>query len=473
MKIPSGIPGLDEILRGGLNKGWTYLVKGEAGCGKTIFGLQFLLEGVRNKEKCIFISFDETLDEITAQAENFNWNVEDIIFVDKVKDMDILAGDITFYDFDTLSELQKFLDSIIKLKEIEQVDRVFIDGAGAIGDVIKDRILCRRVFSSLINFFNSMSCTTIISTEIEAFKDGLLSYLTSGEFILEKVKKENEEVIRTINVSKYRGGKVYLGRHYFEINESGIEIYPIIPVLKKKKYSRVLISTGDKNLDSMLGGGIYKGSRVLIAGKSGVGKTLISMQILKENDRRGSPGLLYSFEESESFIEERFLGIFNHVPSKIVIKDLSETTNPGKIYKIILDDVKAINPEIVVLDPVNYLEEQSFSKMEFKKILSLILSQLSNAGITTICTYEVSQPLTEFHFTGVGLSRFADYLIIGKYMEIYGELLKTIAVMKNKFGNHERTFRVLNVKKGKGLEIGPPLKEWSGIITGMIEKKRS
>ena len=471
MRISSGIPGLDEVLRGGLNKGWTYLVKGEAGCGKTIFGLQFLLKGLKTKEKCVFVSFDETLEEILAQAEEFKWNLEDIIFVDKVKEMDILSGDILFYDVDTFSELQRFLESITKLKGMEYVDRVFIDGVGAIGDVIKDRILSRRVFSSLINLFNSMNCTTIISSEI-GFGDELLSYLTSGEFILEKVKKENEEIVRTINVSKYRAGKVYLGRHYFEINENGIEVYPIIPVLKKKKYGRILFSTGDKNLDSMLGGGIYKGSKVLIAGKSGVGKTLISMQILKENDKKGKPSLFLSFEESESFIEERYLGVFNYIPSKIIIKDLSEITNPGKIYKIILDDVKSINPEIVVIDPVNYLEDNSLSKSEFKKILCLLLSQLSSVGITTVYTYEVTQPLTEFHFTGIGLSRFADYLVVGKYMEIYGELLKTIAVMKNKFGNHEKTFRVLSVKKGEGLEIGPPLKEWSGIITGMIEKKK-
>ena len=84
--------------------------------------------------------------------------------------------------------------------------------------------------------------------------------------------------------------------------------------------------------------------------------------------------------------------------------------------------------------------------------------------------YEITQPVSEFHFTGAGMSRFADYLILGRHMELEGELLKAIAIVKNRFGNHERTIRILDVESGKGLKIGEPLKKYSGLMSGVIQK---
>jgi len=117
LKISTGIPGFDDVLKGGLEGGWSYLLKGEPGTGKTIFGLQFLLA----RDESVYISFDEVYDEVKLQAEKFGWDISNIHFVDKVKEMDVLRADPLFYD--TAAEIAEFVESITGLKEIENVER--------------------------------------------------------------------------------------------------------------------------------------------------------------------------------------------------------------------------------------------------------------------------------------------------------------------------------------------------------------
>ncbi|AIG98357.1 RecA-superfamily ATPase implicated in signal transduction [Archaeoglobus fulgidus DSM 8774] len=466
MKIPTGIPGLDDVLKGGLEKGWSYLIKGEPGTGKTIFGLQFLLAG----EKSVYISFDEVFDEVKLQAERFGWSLDNIHFVDKVKEMDILSGDVLFYD--NISDITEFIESITKLKELENVERVFIDGIGVLKDATKDISIYRRILSSIVNFLNSIGATTIISAEMtgDVGKD-VISYLTSGEFVLRRRKRRDGRVFRTIEVLKYRGGDAYLGEHYFNITPKGIVVYPVIPVYKPKEYEWKLISTGNTELDKMLGGGILKGSKVYIAGKTGVGKTSLCLQILKANDEKGNVGILYAFDESKDEILRKYKEVFDYEPKKLVVREV-EDISLGEFYNMVIEDIK-LEPEIVAIDPLNAVDEMAISTAEFLSMLSLLKSQLEGLGITFIGIYEITQPISEFHFTGAGMSRFADYLIVGRHMEMEGELLKAIAIVKNRFGNHERTVRILDIESGKGLKIGEPLKEYSGIMSGVIRRVTS
>jgi len=463
MKITTGIPGFDEVLNGGLEKGWSYLIKGSPGTGKTIFGLQFLLNG----KKSVYISFDEVFDEIKLQAKSFGWDISKIHFVDKVKEMDILSGDILFYD--NISEITEFIESITKLKELENVERVFIDGIGVLKDATKDDSIYRRILSSIVNFLNSIGATTIISAEMidEVGKD-VISYLTSGEFVLRRIKRKDGRILRTIEVLKYRSGDAYLGSHYFTITPKGIVVYPVIPIHKPKEYEKKMMSTGNTELNKMLGGGILKGSKVYIAGKTGVGKTSLCLQILKANDEEGNIGILYTFDESKDVILKKYKETFNYIPRRLVIREV-EDTSLGEFYNMVIRDIE-LEPEIIAIDPLNALDEIATSTAEFLSVLSLLKKQLEGLGITFIGTYEVPQPVGEFHFTGAGMSRFADYLILGRYMEVDGELLKTIAVVKNRFDNHERTIRILDMERGKGLNIGEPLKEYSGLISGVIQR---
>jgi|Deesub1362B_J571_1020462.scaffolds.fasta_scaffold00014_182 circadian clock protein KaiC len=457
-KVSTGIPGFDEVLKGGLEKGWSYLIKGEPGTGKTIFGLQFLLAG----GKSVYISFDEVFDEVKLQADSFGWDINRIHFVDKVKEMDILEWEPLFYE--SQSEIAELVKSITKLKELENVERVFIDGIGVLKDAIKSEALYRRMFSSIINFLNSIGATTVVSAEMtDPVGKDIISYLSSGEFILKRKKRNDGKALRSIEVLKYRGGDVHLGEHYFTITSKGIIVYPIILVFTPKKYEKRLISTGNAELDKMLGG-ILKGSKVYIAGKTGVGKTSLCLQILKENDEKGNTGVLYTFDESGEAILRKYREVFGYKPKKLVVREV-EDVSLGEFYNMVIEDIK-LKPEIeiVAIDPLNAVDEMAISTAEFLSMLSLLKKQLEGLGITFVGIYEITQAVDEFHFTGAGMSRFADYLILGRHMEVGGEFLKTIAVIKNRFGNHERTTRILDMESGKGLKIGEPLKGYTRMM---------
>ncbi len=475
-KIPTGIPGLDEILNGGLEKGWSYLVKGGPGSGKTIFGLQFLMEGAKKGEEVVYISFDETKEEITLQAKNFGWdiNTDNFHFIDKVSEMDILTSDMLFLDYESLNDIQGIINSIIKLKELKNADRVFVDGIGILRDAVKDQAIYRRIMASVIHYFSKNNITAMISEELtEKIGKEITSYLTSGEFLLERVRRKDGEILRTINVLKYRAGKSYLGRHYFEITSEGIVVYPIIPptILQRGREGKIF-STGCRELDLMLGGGIYDGSTVLIAGKSGVGKTNLCLQILMENDRRGNAGILYTLEEPEDVILERFRKLFNYEPSNLEIRHFtSYNMSIGKFYNISLKDFERLNPKIIVVDPVNTLQRMCLSIDELKRVFEISRSCITDTGLILITTYEVSEAADIFQFTGAGISFIADYLILGRFVEMNGKIQKVITVMKNRYGNHEKTLRILDFKEKEGLSIGKPLVEYTGLMgTRIIER---
>ena len=468
---PTGIEGFDEILGGGLKKGWCYLLKGTPGSGKTIFGLQFLLEGVRRGEKCVLLSFDESMEEIELQAEGFGWRLDGIHVIEKLKDLDVLSGGLLFYDFDTKTELSSFIESITKIRELQNVDRVFIDGIGAIRDMTKDPVISRRILASLMCFLNSVGATTIMSCDMTTeYGKEPMSYLMSGEFVLERVEKRDGDVVGVLHALKYRCGRAHLGRHYYEITRNGIVVYPIVPVMEFSKVRRRgLVSTGSSELDEMLGGGIYEGSSVIISGKSGVGKTNVCLQILKENDIRGNVGVLYSFEESEEEIAERFRRLFGYEPKRVLVRNM-EQVNLGKFYTTVMRDFKAERPKMIAIDPVNHLSDVSLSPKELLRILRLIRSQVRGRGTILICVSEIGEALDVFRFTGLGISQFADYIISGRFVEIEGELVKTISVIKNRFGDHEKAIRILEIEEGKGLKISEPLKGYTGIMSGVMRR---
>jgi len=474
-KVPTGIPGFDKVLRGGLESGWSYLLKGGPGSGKTIFGLQFLLEGAKKGEKVVYLSFDESGEEIVMQAESFGWNIDspNFYFIDKVSEMDILSSDLLFIGFDSVNEIYNFIESITKLSELKDASRVFIDGMSILRDASKDPSIYRRIVSSIIQFLNRKNITSIIAEELTAeVGREIVSYLTSGEFVLERAVRNDGEVFRTINVLKYRGGNAWLGRHYFDITSQGITVHPIIPLSPgKAKKNKKLISTGSFELDTMLGGGIYEGSDVLIAGKSGVGKTNMCLQMLIENDRMDRLGILYSFEESENAITHRLRTLFNYTPSKLLVKHISPYgMNLGRFYRMVTSDVEAYDPSIIVIDPINSLHRMALAPEELTRALQLLYAYLSERGTLMLQTYEVSEATDVFQFTGGGISYLCDYLVLGRFMETNGELLKVIGVMKNRFGDHERTLRVLHMKSGEGLKVGEPLRNYTGLMGGVLKE---
>jgi circadian clock protein KaiC len=467
-RVSSGVYGLDDVLKGGFIQGYPYLIKGGPGSGKTLFGLHFLAEGVRNGEKVVYISFDESVNEIKRQGRDFDIPVDKIDFVDMLSSFGILTKDqIYLWTSSSLSEIFDFI------KAIEEVagdaKRAFIDGIGVLSDVIRDGALYRRIISTIVRRLSSNGVTTLLSAE--AYEDpgrSMISYVVSGEIILE-VRERDGRVLRLLKLLKFRGD-AYIGTHYFDIKQGKIQVYPIIEFPIQRNWKKEIVSTGNLELDRMFGGGILRGSHIIVSGKNGVGKTNICLQLLMENDKRGETGVFYSFDESEDIIFERFKKIFNYEPKNLVFREFENISSIGEFYANAVEDLRNLNPSIVVVDPANVLEYYSVSKNEIVGAMTKLENLMKQSGGIMVSVLEITEAMDVFHFTGYGVSQFSDYLLSGRHIELDGELLKAIAVVKNRFGDHERSFRILEIKDGEGLKIGEPLREFAGIISGHFQK---
>lgn len=464
-RVPTGISGLDKVLKGGLIKGGSCLIKGSPGTGKTLIGLHFLAEGVRRGERSVFVTFDEKVEEVRKQAEDFGLPATEIEYVDMFSKFSLLSQDVIFWDEDTKSDILDFITMVEE--ETGKADRVFIDGIGVISDCVKDGGLSRRIISSVIHKLSGEATLLISSEAFEELGRGFISYIVGGEIHLERIEKDGR-VFRVLNLLKFRGD-ANIGKHYFDIKQNKVEVYPVIPYKGEKLWRREIISTGNAVLDKMFGGGVYRGSQILICGKAGVGKTNLGLQFLVESDKRGEKALLYSFDESEEYIRERLYSLFAHEPNRIVIRE-GPYSSIGEFYDRVFQDFTEIKPSVVVVDPVNSLERIAENRNEVVNVLTLIQNFFKQTGVLTVFVYETVEAVDVFQFSGYGVSQYADYLLFGRYVELEGEMLKAISVMKNRFGDHERTFRILDMKMGEGLVIGQPLKNYIGLMKGHFQK---
>jgi len=452
MKVPTGIDGFDKILYGGLNRRASYLIKGEPGTGKTIFGLQFLLEGVRRGEKCTFISFDQPLEELKNQAEGFGWDIDKIRVVDRTEDIEL--KDFGFLDYGE-GEVVSFIDSIVK--DVGDADRVFIDGAGVIRDLCKDQFLYRRILTTLIRKIGES--TILISSEgVEIGRD-IISYIVTGEFFLKKIHK-NGEVLRKIIIAKFRD-KHAVSSAYYTITENGIQVFPLLRENIGKINEKKIDSSSLRNL--LKGEDIINGAGVLIAGKSGVGKTFLSLDIARKNK-----SIYITFEESPDLLKnraERIFGKLNNVEIKTYKVD-----NIGEFFKALIDDVKEKRPSVVVIDSIEYLFNIVESESDVKDHLYMISEILKPAGVSLILTVPLEGEMTSTIFTEAGISHIFDYILFGRYVELDGEFLKAWTVIKNRYGDHERGYRILDVSDG--LKFGELIKDYNGIISGELRIRK-
>lgn len=254
-RVPTGIPGLDRVLKGGFIKGSSCLIKGGPGTGKTLIGLHFLAEGIKRGERSVFVTFDEKVEDVRKQAEDFGLEADEIEYVDMFSKFSILDADIVLWDQDTKSEILDFLNVVEE--ETQEADRIFIDGIGVISDCVRDSGLGRRIISSVIHKLSGESTLLVSSEAFEELGRGLISYIMSGEIYLERIEKDGK-VFRVLNLLKFRGD-ANIGKHYFNIKQNRVEVYPIIPYRGEKLWRRELIGTGNAELDKMFGGG-YTGA---------------------------------------------------------------------------------------------------------------------------------------------------------------------------------------------------------------------
>jgi circadian clock protein KaiC len=469
-----GIKGLDDIFGGGLPTNHLYLVDGDPGTGKTTMALQFLLEGVRNGERGLYVTLSESRAELEAVARSHGWSLEGIdIF--EMASQGVRDAEESYTIFHPAEvELQQTVDEVLEAVKEKNPLRVAFDSLSEMRLLAREPLRFRRQILALKQFFNGRNCTVLLLDDKTSPEGDLQMHsLAHGVMVLEHLALEYGAERRRLRVTKVRGIEFRGGYHDFRILRGGLEVYPRVGQDDPKvDVSNKNLVSGSGPLDALLGGGLTCGTSTLITGAAGTGKSILCSQFAKSAIESGERVLFYLFDERISTFKMRAKALGMEMESALASGQLRlvqvEPTelSPGEFASQVVRAVEDDGVTLVVLDSINgYLQSMPEERLLAIQIHEL-LSFLSNNGVTSIMTLVqhgiFGNPVDE----ALDVSYLADTVMLLRYFEVSGSVRQAISVVKKRSGDHERMIRECKVQTG-GLFVGEPLSEFHGVLTGV------
>ena len=477
-KLPTGIPGLDLITAGGLPKARTTLVTGSAGSAKTVFAAQFLAQGILAGENGVFVTFEESADDIRANMMGLAWDIAawesegKWAFVDASPQPEetVVTGS---YDLGAL--MARIENAVSKVG----ATRVSLDSLGAIFTQFSDAAVVRRELFRIATALKALGVTAVMTAERneeygEISRFGVEEFVADNVIILRNVL-EDEKRRRTIETLKFRGTPHQKGEYPFTvIPGEGIIVIPLSAIQLKQKSTNIRITSGNEELDKMCGGGFFRDSIILVTGATGCGKTLMTTEFIAGGAARGERCLLFAFEESrdqlfrnaegwgidyERMEKDGLLQVVCVYPESAGLED-----HLIKIKRII-DDFK---PNRLAVDSLSALERVATLKgyREFVIALTSFIKHKEIGGLFTATTPTLlgGASVTEAH-----ISTITDSIILLRYVELFGEMRRGATVLKMRGSMHDKNIREFTID-GTGMKVGKPFRNVSGILSGFPQQ---
>ncbi len=471
-KLSSGISGFDEILMGGFVPKRSYLLRGMPGTGKTALGMHFLSEGAKNNEKVLFINMGEPTDQIIENAQKMGFKVDNIDFLDLSPDESFFSK-MGAYDIFSPAEVERESTTSEIIEKIESLNpqRVFLDPITQFRYLSTDEFQFRKQALSFLRFLTDKGATVLFTSEFSAHDpDDDLQFMSDGIINLDFFSEG-----RSISVSKFRGSGFRFGTHSMRITPDGVKIYPRLrPMLKEKEFKHETISSGVPEIDELLHGGIERGTATILSGPSGVGKTTIGIQFMKEAAGRGERSVVYTFEESLESLINRCESI--NIPVKSMINTgMLEVVpveplrySPEEFAQLVREEVDSNESKIVMIDSTSGYTLSLRGEDPVSHLHSLT-KYMTRSGVTVILINEVENITGGLKVTEIGISYLADNIIFLRYFEMSSEMRKAIGVLKKRLSDFEKGLREITITK-YGIRVGQPLKNIRGILNGSLER---
>lgn len=473
-KCHTGIKGLDEVLAGGLPRNHLFLLQGKPGTGKTTISLQFLLEGASKGERSLYVTFSETKEELEAVATSHGWDLDPI----SILELSTISASLGQANNNTLFhpseiELNKMISLLLEKVNEVNATRIVFDSVSELRLLADTSLRYRRQMLAFKEFFIGRGATVLFLDDLTTEAgDVHVQSIVHGVLLLEKFRAAYGVERRQFHIVKLRGVDFKGGTHDYVIRKGGVTIFPrLVSSEHKIPFKRERLSSGNKELDSLLGGGLDRGTSNLILGPAGTGKSTISAKFAVSAAQQGKRVAIYSFEEGIENLLSRTaaLGIdltpfieSGHIALRKV--DPAELS-PGHFTAL----VRGANEEkadIVIIDSLNgyihAMPEQQYLMLQLHELLSF----LSNQGVITILVLSQSGIMGSAMQSPMDLTYLADSVILTRYFEAFGGMKKAISVIKKRTGAHEESLRELRIGNG-GVLIGPILNEFEGIFSGV------
>jgi len=470
-KIPTGITGFDAITGGGLPRGRTALVCGGAGCGKTLFAMEFIVNGATEfGEPGVVIAFEESAAELTANVKSLGFDLarlqrDKMLAIDFVKIDRSETRETGDYDLEGLFVRLAHAIASVRAK------RVVLDSLEALFGGFTDESLLRSELRRLFRWLKDRGVTAVITGEQG---NGMLTRYGLEEYVSDCVIALDNRVVdqistRRLRIVKYRGSAHGSNEYPFLIDEHGFSVLPVTSLGLDYAVSSERVPTGVKALDDMLeGGGYFRGSSVLISGTAGTGKSSISAMFADASCRRRERTLYFALEESATQVVRNMGSIgldLARWQDRNLLQILASRPTVYGLEMHLLKMQQAIEhfePRAIVVDPISSLVAAGRSH-EVKSMMVRLFDYLKMKQITTVVTSLATALGNED--TTVGISSLIDSWLQVRDAETSGERTRGLHVVKSRGMGHSNQVREFIITS-KGIVVLPVAVGPLGVVTG-------
>ena len=482
-RLPTGVPGLDQILGGGLPEYSFNLIAGTPGAGKTTLAQQimFALSGP-DRPALYFTVVGEPPIKMLRYQQQFTFF--DIARVNESVRYVNLSQEIVS------GTMEKLLARIVQEVEKTSPRVVIVDSFRTVAQAAQQTQVgdldLQYFVQQLAVQLTSWEATTFLVGEYEpteAEKNPVFTVADGVLWLLQSLDRNS--MVRKVQVMKMRGQAPIPGLHTFRITDDGVQVFPRVIVGAErtappiasgaKRKPRGRLSIGVKGLDDMLGGGIPAGYSVLLAGPSGSGKSVLASEFILEGARHDEPGIIAVFEKRpadysqdgpsgrrfERFVRERTLGVIHTRPLDLsideMLHEIVEAIHRLKARRLVIDSLSGFE---LALAPT--------FREDFRESLYRMVAVLTGMGITMLMTAELEDSYRDLRFSPHGTAFLTDAIIMQRYVELKGQLQRVMAVVKVRGSVHSKDLRAFEITD-QGIAMGETLGEYEGLLTGSPE----
>ncbi len=475
-RLQTHVPGLDEVLGGGLPEFSFNLIAGQPGCGKTTLAHQMMFALATPERPAIYFTvlgepplkmlrYQQQFDYFDSRA--INQSVRFISLSD-----DALSG-----NFD------RVLERIVAEVTAVGPGLVFVDsfrsvtmagqgvGSGAAGEALNPQLGLQQFVQQLGVLMTSWQATTFLIGEYYDETDSNPVFTVADGLIWLRQSVQRNSMVRKLEIVKMRGHATLPGLHTFRIDHSGIRVFAPARALAHPGAGPGDLGdragTGVTELDAMLGGGLPRGYSLLVAGPSGSGKSVLASSFLAEGARHGERAVLAAFEQRPTRFRNRQLMDLIDRGLVALIDSREPDLSIDEIVLLILREVQRLGATRVVLDSLSGFElslAPSF-QADFRESLLRLVTALAASGVTVLLTCELEDRYTDLRFSPYGAAFLTDAIIVQRYIEVDSRILRAMAVVKVRASAHSDELRQYHIRND-GIHVGERLPDQEGLLSG-------